>query len=86
MVEIALVIDTLSARAAITALFVGIEHLRYLKEHDLQRRAVLLIGLSIIVTVAIIVWHFGFRARCYTLLGFVSARTFDPARMFKLTC
>jgi hypothetical protein len=61
VVEIALVMDTLSAGAAIAALFVGIEHLRYLKEHDLLRRAVLLIGLSIIVTVAIIVWHFGFR-------------------------
>ena len=61
VVEIALVMDTLSAVAAISALFVGIEHLRYLKEHDLQRRAVLLIGISIIVSVAIIVWHFGFR-------------------------
>jgi FtsH-binding integral membrane protein len=61
VVEIALVMDTLSAVAAIAALFVGIEHLRYLKEHDLLRRAVLLIGLSIIVIVAIIVWHFGFR-------------------------
>ncbi len=60
-VEIALVMDTLSAVAAITAFFVGIEHLRYLKEHDLLRRAVLLIGLSIMVIVAIIVWHFGFR-------------------------
>jgi len=61
VVEIALVMDTLSAVAAIAALFVGIEHLRYLKEHDLLRRAVLLIGISIIVSVAIIVWHFGFR-------------------------
>lgn len=61
VIEIALVMDTLSAVAAIAALFVGIEHLRYLKEHDLLRRAVLFIGISIIVSVAIIVWHFGFR-------------------------
>ena len=57
----ALVMDTLSAIAAIVALFVGIEHLRYLKEHDLLRRAVLLIGISIIVSIATLVWQFGFR-------------------------
>ena len=57
----ALVMDTLSAIAAIAALFVGIEHLRYLKEHDLLRRAVLLIGVGILITIAILVWHFGFR-------------------------
>ena len=57
----ALVMDTLSAIAAIAALFVGIEHLRYLKEHDLLRRAVLLIGVGILITIATLVWHFGFR-------------------------
>ena len=56
----ALMMDTLSAIAAIAALFVGIEHLRYLKEHDLLRRAVLLIGLGILAIIAILVWHFGF--------------------------
>ena len=39
---------------------VGIEHLRYLKEHDLLRRAVLLIGVGILVIIAILVLHFGF--------------------------
>jgi len=57
----ALVMDTLSAIAAIAALIVGIEHLRYLKEHDLLRRAVLLIGTGILMTIALLVWHFGFR-------------------------
>jgi cation transport ATPase len=59
--ESALVMDTLSAVAAIAALFVGIEHLRYLKEHDLLRRTVLLIGISIIISIAALVWNFGFR-------------------------
>lgn len=51
----ALIMDTFSAISAIIALFVGIEHLRYLKEHDLLRRATLLIGVGIIITVAIMV-------------------------------
>jgi hypothetical protein len=59
--ESALVMDTFSAIAALAALVVGIEHLRYLKEHDGQRRAVLLIGIGIIISIAILVWHFGFR-------------------------
>ena len=53
--ESALKLDTLSAIAAIAALITGIEHLRYLKEHDLLRRAVLLIGIGIIVSTAILV-------------------------------
>jgi len=56
----ALIMDTFSAIAAIAALFVGIEHLRYLKEHDLLRRATLLLGGGILFTIAILVWHFGF--------------------------
>ena len=59
--ESALVMDTFSAIAAIAALIVGIEHLRYLKEHDLLRRAVLLIGIGILISIAILVWDFGFR-------------------------
>lgn len=55
-----LVMDTLSAIAAIAALFAGIEHLRYLKEHGLLRRAVLLIAIGILITIAVLVWHFGF--------------------------
>ena len=59
--ESALVMDAFSAIAAIAALIVGIEHLRYLKEHDLLRRAVLLIGIGILISIVILVWNFGFR-------------------------
>ncbi len=56
----ALVMDTLSAVAAIAAFIVGVEHLRYLKEHNLVGKAVLLAGIGIILAVVLIVWHFGF--------------------------
>lgn len=57
----ALLMDTFSALAAIVALVIGIEHLRYLREHNLMRRAVLLFGIGILIIVAIAVWNFGFR-------------------------
>ena len=57
----ALIMDLFSAIAAIVALVIGIEHLRILKEHNLLRRAVLLLGLGILITIAIVVWNFGFR-------------------------
>ncbi|MCW4054071.1 MAG: hypothetical protein NWE84_04010 [Candidatus Bathyarchaeota archaeon] len=56
----ALVMDTFSALAAIAALVVGIEHLRYLREHNLARRAVLLVSICILIILAILVWIFGF--------------------------
>ena len=56
----ALVMDLFSAIAAIVALVIGIEHLRYLKEHNLMRRAILLVGLGLLLTLAILVWNFGF--------------------------
>ena len=59
--ENALILDTFSAIAAIAALVVGIEHLRYVKEHNLLRRAVVLIGIGILIAFVILVWHFGFR-------------------------
>ena len=61
LAERALVMDTLSAIAAIAAMFVGIEHLRYLKQHNLLRRTVMLIGTGILIVISILVWHFGFR-------------------------
>lgn len=57
----ALLMDTFSAMAAIAALIIGIEHLRFLREHNLMRRAVLLLGIGILIIVAVIVWNFGFR-------------------------
>lgn len=57
----ALVMDTISAIAALTALFVGIEHLQYVKEHNLLRRTTLLLGVGTLITITILIWHFGFR-------------------------
>jgi len=57
----ALVMDLSSAIAAIVALVIGLEHLRYLKEHNLTRRAILLLGIGILVVLVILVWNFGFR-------------------------
>lgn len=56
----ALVMDTISAIAAIAAFFVGIEHIRYLRQHALLRRALLLTVIGILITIVIAVWHFGF--------------------------
>ena len=56
----ALLMDTISALAAIGALVIGIEHLKYLREHNLMRRAILLVGIGILLFIAIIVWLFGF--------------------------
>jgi uncharacterized membrane protein YfcA len=57
----ALIMDLFSAIAAIVALIIGIEHLRYLKEHNLLRRAVLLFGIGVLIVIALLVWNFGFR-------------------------
>jgi predicted acyltransferase len=57
----ALIMDLFSAIAAIVALVIGIEHLRYLKEHNLMRRAILLLGIGILIVIAVLVWNFGFR-------------------------
>jgi hypothetical protein len=61
LTERALIMDLFSALAAIVALVIGIEHLRYLKEHNLMRRAILLLGIGILIILAILVWNFGFR-------------------------
>jgi len=57
----ALIMDLFSAIAAIVALIIGIEHLRYLKEHNLMRRAVVLLGTGVLIVIALLVWNFGFR-------------------------
>ena len=57
----ALIMDLFSAIAAIVALVIGIEHLRYLRKHNLLRRAILLFGIGILIVIAILVWNFGFR-------------------------
>ena len=57
----ALVMDTVSAIAAIAAFITGIGHLSYFKNHELMRRGVRSIGIGAIMLIAIIVWLFGFR-------------------------
>jgi len=57
----ALIMDTVSVIAAITAMIIGIEHLRYVENHQLVKRGVLIIGLLMLVGVLIFVWHHGFR-------------------------
>ncbi len=59
----ALSMDALSAIAAIVSFVIGIGNLRYLKEHDLLRRAVLLPGLGTVMSIAILAWHYGFHLR-----------------------
>ena len=56
----ALVMHTLSVIAAITALIIGVENLRFSKTHNLPKRAMLSTGLGIIISIAILVWYFGF--------------------------
>jgi predicted acyltransferase len=53
--------DTFSAVAALAALLAGVSHLRYLKEHDYARRAILLAIIGILMLIVTFVWHFGFR-------------------------
>jgi len=57
----ALLMDTISVATALAALFIGIEHLRYVEEHDLLKRAVIFVSLITITSFTIIVWHLGFR-------------------------
>jgi hypothetical protein len=56
-----LLMDTVSVITAIAAMIIGVEHLRYVEEHMLVKRAVLMTGFLILTLIAIIVWHFGFR-------------------------
>lgn len=56
----ALLMTTLAVITAILALFVGIRNLRLLKAHHLLRRTLILIGIAIAITIAVLVWHFGF--------------------------
>ncbi len=57
----ALFMDTFSGIAAIAAFIVGIEHLKYLKKHNLLERTIPLIGTLFLITLIILVWNFGFR-------------------------
>ena len=57
----ALIFDTISVTTALLALFIGVEHLRYIEEHDLLKRATIFLGIVTITGFLMLVWHHGFR-------------------------
>ena len=57
----ALIMDTVSLVTALAALFIGIEHLRYVEEHNLVRRVIVFLSILILAIFTIIVWHYGIR-------------------------
>lgn len=57
----ALIMDTISVIAAIAAMIIGVEHLRFAEQHTLVRRIILLVGMIILSLIVIFVWHLGFR-------------------------
>ncbi len=59
--ERALLLDTISVVTALLALFIGIEHLRYVEEHNLLKRAIIFISIVTITGFIMLVWNHGFR-------------------------
>lgn len=57
----ALILDTLSVVMALLALFIGMEHLRYVEEHNLLKRAIVFLSVVTITGFVMVVWHYGFR-------------------------
>ena len=56
----ALLMDTVSVIFALAAMVIGIEHLRYVEEHQLMKKAVIVIGITIMTIFLIFVWQTGF--------------------------
>ena len=56
-----LILDTFSVVTALLALFIGVEHLRYVEEHDLLKRSIVFMSIITITGFLMIVWHHGFR-------------------------
>lgn len=56
----ALIMDTLSALSAILAFIVGMRKLRFLRQHNLLKRATILVAIGALISITIIVWHFKF--------------------------
>ena len=57
----ALILDTVSVVTALLALFIGVEHLRYVEEHDLLKRSIVFMSIITITGFLMLVWHHGFR-------------------------
>ena len=56
----ALIMDTISVATALAALSIGIEHLKYVEEHNLVKRSIDFLSIITINGFALIVWHLGF--------------------------
>ena len=56
----ALLMDTVSVIAAFAALAIGVEHLRYVEEHRLLRRAITFLSMIVLLAIALVVWIYGF--------------------------
>jgi len=55
LAERALLMDTISLISALAAMLIGLEHLQYLRKHDLVRRVVGGIGIGILFAITIVV-------------------------------
>ena len=59
--ERALFLDTISVVTALLALFIGVEHLRYVEEHNLLKRAIIFLSIVTVTGFIMLVWNHGFR-------------------------
>lgn len=58
----ALLLDAFSVASALAAIFIGVEHLRYVEEHDLLKRAIIFISIITITGFLMLVWTYGLSA------------------------
>ena len=54
----ALLMDTISVASAMAAIMIGIDHLKYVKEHNLAHRAIVFSSIVIILSFILLVWSF----------------------------
>ena len=57
----ALIMDTISVATALAAIFIGVEHLRYVEEHDLVKRTLIFLSIITITGFALLVGHYGLK-------------------------
>lgn len=54
----ALFMDTISVVSAIAAIMIGIDHLKYVREHNLVHRAIVFSSIVIILSFILVVWSY----------------------------
>ena len=54
----AIFLDAISFTAALIALLMGMGHIRFLQRRHLLSRIILSVAIGVIVTMALVVWHF----------------------------